>query len=75
MEHRLHVIDTEMSVVLPTSRAGPRTAPSLGYTDEYAAPEALGHHGVVNDTTDVYALGMILRHVQVLLMTVSFLSV
>ena len=57
-QYLLHVIDTEMSVALPTS--GPRTAPSLGYTDEYAAPEALGPRGVVNDTTDVYALGKVL---------------
>ena len=54
--HRLVVIDTEMAVKLPPSG----TAPSLGYTEHYAAPEAIGDDGVVNATTDIFSAGRIL---------------
>ena len=53
----LQVIDTETSVELSESGS----APCLGYTEGYAPPEAVGDDGVVNATTDVYALGKVLE--------------
>ena len=46
-----------MAVELPPSG----TAPSRGYTEAYAAPEAVGSDGVVNATTDVFSVGKILK--------------
>ena len=62
--YHLHVIqvDTEMPVAVELPPSG--MAPSRGYTEAYAAPEAIGSDsdGVVpvNTTTDIYSPGKVL---------------